>query len=82
VFRGKLIRFYQTHKDWERVWLPRIEWEQNYPKMTVTPDYERTDLYGELGLMPVEAKILDISSGEVERQFQQALIPIAMEIKD
>jgi hypothetical protein len=50
--------------------------------MTVTPDYERTDLYGELGSMPVEAKILDISSGEVERQFQQALIPIAMEIKD
>jgi hypothetical protein len=48
--------------------------------MTVTPDYEITDLYGELGLMPVEAKILDISSGKVERQFQQALIPIAMEV--
>jgi hypothetical protein len=30
--------------------------------------------------MPVEAKILDISSGEVERKFQQALIPIALEI--
>ncbi len=80
VFRGKLIRFYQTYKDWERVWLPMIEWEQNYPKMTVLPDWlGRTDLYGELGLMPIEARILDISSGEVERQFQQALIPIALD---
>jgi hypothetical protein len=29
--------------------------------------------------MPIEARILDISSGEVERQFQQALIPIALD---
>jgi len=82
VFRGKLIRFYQTHKDWERVWLPKIEWEQNYPKMTVLPDWGgTTDLYGELGLMPVEARILDISSGNECRKFQQALKVIALEGK-
>ena len=79
VFRGKLIRFYQTHEAWERVLLLTIEWEQNRPKMTIVPDYGTTDLYGELGLMPVEAKVLDISSGEVQRKFQQALIPIALD---
>ncbi|MFC1916969.1 hypothetical protein ACFLX1_02445, partial [Chloroflexota bacterium] len=82
VFRGKLIRFYQTHKALERGLLPRIKWKDNFPEIEIVPDYGITDLYEELGLMPVEARIYDISNGESMRKFQQALTPVALEIKE
>lgn len=82
VFRGKLIRFYQTHEAWKGVLLPRIVWKDNFPEMEIVPDYGTTDLYEELGLMPVEAKISDLFSGEHYRKYQQLFIPAALEIKE
>lgn len=83
IFRGELIRFYLRDKTNPMAYWPIINLENDEPELVILPDHDydgTIELLEELGQMPVEAKVLDISNGESMRKFQQALIPMALEI--
>ncbi|MFC1970916.1 hypothetical protein ACFLV0_03150 [Chloroflexota bacterium] len=72
IFRGKLVRFYLRDKSNHMVAWPIINLENDFPELVILPDHDHNgtiDLLKELGQMPVEAKILDISNGESMRKF-------------
>lgn len=82
IFRGKLIKFYLRDKANSMPYLPSIRLKDDEPELEIIPDYDHDgtiELLEELGQMPVEVRILDISNGESMRKFQQALIPMALE---
>jgi hypothetical protein len=85
VFRGKLIKFYLKDEAAARLYLPSIiskdDASHGYePALDIIPTYGPIEEEEELGLTPVEARILTVSNGNECRKFQQSLTPIAMEV--
>ena len=79
VFRGKLIKFY-LKDDADNLYLPTITLKDDEPELDIFPAQHIIEEQEELGLTPVEARILTISNGNECRKFQQSLTPIAMEV--
>jgi hypothetical protein len=77
VFRGKLIRFYGDFDKHAWFSFPTIRWRNNAPTLEFVPIDGIDEFMEEVGQLPVEARILSVSSGEECHKFQQALIPVA-----
>ena len=80
VFRGELIRFY-LKDDAGNLYLPTITLKDDEPELDVIPAQHIIEEQEELGLTPVEVRILTISNGNECRKFQQSLKVIALEGK-
>jgi|TARA_B100000315_G_scaffold85682_1_gene78571 hypothetical protein len=61
-------------------YFPGLELKDDEPEFDIIPTYGPIEEQEELGLTPVEARILTVSNGNECRKFQQSLIPIAMEV--
>jgi len=70
IFRGKFIRFYGAFDSHAWSSLLAIGWEDNAPELHLTPMCGLDELLEEAGELPVEARILSVSTGEECRKFQ------------
>ena len=83
IFRKRLLKLYYSYDGHEGLYLPMIEWRDNAPSLLTLSIPQNSELITvegpieEADRLIVEGRILEVSTGESCRRFQQALTPVA-----